>query len=111
MRITVRETEHGAEDLRYAESLCSSIICRELVRHMKSTGLPEPPATANQLARIRELQLPLDTAAAATLTAAEARAMLFKAQLVEEQAAAAAAKKAAERTGRARKSRKPRELR
>lgn len=64
--------------------------CRELVRFLKSQGLPEPMATPTQLARIRELQLPVSAAAAACLTAAEARAMLFRVQLAQDQQVAAA---------------------
>ena len=44
---------------------------RELLRHYKTLGLPEPMATPSQLARIRELALPLSEAAAATLTYAQ----------------------------------------
>lgn len=44
---------------------------RELLRHHKTLGLPEPLVTPSQLARIRELQLPLSDAAAATLTYAQ----------------------------------------
>ncbi|KAF8057681.1 hypothetical protein HT031_006030 [Scenedesmus sp. PABB004] len=57
---------------------------RELVRHAKSSGLPEPLASPSQLARIAELRLPLSPAAAGTLTGAEARALLFRVQLAEE---------------------------
>lgn len=44
------------------------VWCREWLRHQKTQGLPEPLATPSQLARMRELQLPVTGTAAATLT-------------------------------------------
>ncbi|KAF6262472.1 hypothetical protein COO60DRAFT_628552 [Scenedesmus sp. NREL 46B-D3] len=80
---------------------------RELLRYTKTHGLPEPTATPSQLARIRELRIPVSTADSAqpltsatadsagadmlvsaggkVLTSAEAKAVLFRVQLAEEQ--------------------------
>lgn len=52
---------------------CCRFTTRELLRHHKALDLPEPLATPSQLARIRELGLPLSDAAAATLTQAQVR--------------------------------------
>lgn len=52
-----------------------SAACREWLRHQKTLRLPEQRATQSQLARIRELQLPLTDAAAATLTSAQVRGL------------------------------------
>jgi len=54
-----------------ASKPCLLNPARELLRHHKTLGLPEPLVTPSQLARIRELQLPLSDAAAATLTYAQ----------------------------------------
>lgn len=54
---------------------CLSAACREWLRHQKTLRLPEQRASQSQLARIRELQLPLTDAAAATLTSAQVRGL------------------------------------
>jgi hypothetical protein len=59
---------------------------RALVRHLRSQGLPDPPATPSQLARIEELKLQLHPDVQAALTAPTARALLYRAALTVEDA-------------------------
>jgi hypothetical protein len=49
------------------------LVRREWLRHQKTQRLPEPLATRSQLDRLRELQLPVTAAAAATLTYTQVR--------------------------------------
>jgi hypothetical protein len=86
--------EHGLPVSRRYTALDAH---RELTRHLKSRGLPDPPATPAQAARMRELGLDGgDPAAAAggtapALTFAQARARLFRAAVAEEEAEAGGA--------------------